>query len=122
LSPQADTAIARVIVVDGEVAGSSWGSPDEREVTYWIGRSYWGKGIATSARDAVGSDPKPAALECGPVHVFGRREGSHVCGNRIRPLLEQHRQILVPHLPQRALHRVNPPRSGRIAATAPCLV
>lgn len=49
-----ETMIARVIVVDGEVAGSigSWGGPDEREVTYWIGRSYWGKGIATDALDA----------------------------------------------------------------------
>jgi RimJ/RimL family protein N-acetyltransferase len=49
-----ETGIARVIVVDGEVAGSisSWGHPDEREVTYWIGRSYWGKGIATGALNA----------------------------------------------------------------------
>jgi RimJ/RimL family protein N-acetyltransferase len=49
-----ETAIARVIVVDGEVAGTigSWGNADEREVTYWIGRSYWGKGIATCALDA----------------------------------------------------------------------
>jgi RimJ/RimL family protein N-acetyltransferase len=49
-----ETVIARVIVVDGEVAGSisSWGDPDEREVTYWIGRSYWGKGIATGALNA----------------------------------------------------------------------
>jgi RimJ/RimL family protein N-acetyltransferase len=49
-----ETVIARVIVIDGEVAGtiSSWGGPDEREVTYWIGRSYWGKGIATCALDA----------------------------------------------------------------------
>jgi RimJ/RimL family protein N-acetyltransferase len=49
-----ETVIARVIVVGGEVAGSigSWGGPDEREVTYWIGRSYWGKGIATGALDA----------------------------------------------------------------------
>ena len=49
-----ETAIARVIVVDGEVAGTiaSWGDPDEREVTYWIGRSYWGKGIATDALKA----------------------------------------------------------------------
>ena len=46
-----ETVIARVIVVDREVAGliASWGDPDEREVTYWIGRSYWGKGIATRA-------------------------------------------------------------------------
>jgi RimJ/RimL family protein N-acetyltransferase len=49
-----ETVINRVIVVDGEVAGSigSWGNPGEREVTYWIGRSYWGKGIATSALNA----------------------------------------------------------------------
>jgi len=43
-----------VIVVDDEVAGTigSWGDPDGREVTYWIGRSYWGKGIATCALKA----------------------------------------------------------------------
>jgi RimJ/RimL family protein N-acetyltransferase len=46
-----ETVINRAIVVDGEVAGTigSWGDPDERQVTYWIGRSYWGKGIATCA-------------------------------------------------------------------------
>jgi RimJ/RimL family protein N-acetyltransferase len=52
---QADeTVIARVIVVDGEVAGTigSWGDPAEREVTYWIGRPYWGRGIATRALNA----------------------------------------------------------------------
>jgi RimJ/RimL family protein N-acetyltransferase len=49
-----ETVISRAIVVDGEVAGtiSSWGGPAEREVTYWIGRSYWGKGIATGALNA----------------------------------------------------------------------
>lgn len=49
-----ETVIVRVIVADGEVAGTigSWGDPDEREVTYWIGRSFWGKGIATSALQA----------------------------------------------------------------------
>jgi RimJ/RimL family protein N-acetyltransferase len=49
-----ETVIARAIVVDGEVAGTigSWGGPDEREVTYWIGRAYWGKGIATAALNA----------------------------------------------------------------------
>jgi RimJ/RimL family protein N-acetyltransferase len=46
--------LTRVIVVDDEVAGTigSWGEPGEREVTYWIGRSYWGKGIATDALNA----------------------------------------------------------------------
>jgi RimJ/RimL family protein N-acetyltransferase len=49
-----ETLINRAIVIDGEVAGTigSWGDPDEREVTYWIGRSYWGRGIATGALDA----------------------------------------------------------------------
>jgi RimJ/RimL family protein N-acetyltransferase len=49
-----ETVINRVIVVDGEVAGTigSWGDPGEREVTYWIGRSHWGKGIATCALNA----------------------------------------------------------------------
>jgi RimJ/RimL family protein N-acetyltransferase len=49
-----ETVTTRVIVVDGEVAGTigSWGDPGEREVTYWIGRSYWGKGIATRALEA----------------------------------------------------------------------
>ena len=49
-----ETVITRLIVVDDEVAGTigSWGAPDEREITYWIGRSYWGKGIATAALNA----------------------------------------------------------------------
>jgi RimJ/RimL family protein N-acetyltransferase len=49
-----ETVLTRVIVVDDEVAGTigSWGEPGEREVTYWIGRSYWGKGIATDALKA----------------------------------------------------------------------
>jgi RimJ/RimL family protein N-acetyltransferase len=49
-----ETVMNRAIVVDGEVAGTigSWGDPGDREITYWIGRSYWGKGIATCALDA----------------------------------------------------------------------
>jgi RimJ/RimL family protein N-acetyltransferase len=37
-----ETVLTRVIVVDDEVAGTigSWGEPGEREVTYWISRSY----------------------------------------------------------------------------------
>jgi RimJ/RimL family protein N-acetyltransferase len=49
-----ESVLNRAIVVDGEVAGSigSWGAPGDREVTYWIGRSHWGKGIATRALGA----------------------------------------------------------------------
>jgi len=46
-----ETILNRAIVVEGEVVGTigSWGDPGEREVTYWIGRSYWGQGITTCA-------------------------------------------------------------------------
>ena len=46
-----DSVLTRAIVVDDEVAGTigSWGDSDEREITYWVGRSYWGRGIATTA-------------------------------------------------------------------------
>ena len=41
----------RTIVVAGEVAGSvsSYVAAGETEVTYWLGRAYWGRGIATAA-------------------------------------------------------------------------
>ena len=54
----------------------------------------------------VGSQPGPAALECVPVRLIGRSKRGHVLGNGIRPLLEQQRQIVVPHLPQHASHHI----------------
>lgn len=41
----------RTIVVDGQVAGSvlSYVGDVGPEVSYWIGRDYWGQGIATAA-------------------------------------------------------------------------
>ena len=49
-----ETILNRVVLVDDGIAGTigSWGDPGEREVTYWIGRSYWGRGIATEALGA----------------------------------------------------------------------
>ena len=49
-----DTVTIRTIILDGHVAGyvASWvdtGWLGKPEVTYWIGREYWGKGIATKA-------------------------------------------------------------------------
>jgi RimJ/RimL family protein N-acetyltransferase len=52
---RADASVTnRVVVVDGEVAGTigSWGGDDDREVTYWIGRAFWGRGVATRALEA----------------------------------------------------------------------
>ena len=44
----------RTVVVDGKVAGNvvSWDQEGRREVGYWIGREFWGKGIATRALSA----------------------------------------------------------------------
>ncbi len=48
------TCIFRTIVWDGQVVGSvsSYETSGEPEVTYWIGRAHWGKGIATRALTA----------------------------------------------------------------------
>jgi RimJ/RimL family protein N-acetyltransferase len=39
------------IVVDGEVAGNigCWEADGRRFVGYWIGRAFWGRGLATQA-------------------------------------------------------------------------
>ncbi len=45
------TILLRTILADGQVAGNiasfeRWGA---REVSYWLGREFWGRGIATAA-------------------------------------------------------------------------
>jgi len=46
-----ETIIIQTILCDGQVAGNvvSFEQGGERQVGYWIGREYWGKGIATRA-------------------------------------------------------------------------
>lgn len=46
-----EKVILRTIVYDGHVAGHlvSWEMEEGREVGYWLGREFWGKGIATEA-------------------------------------------------------------------------
>ncbi|MBI5354093.1 MAG: GNAT family N-acetyltransferase [Chloroflexi bacterium] len=43
--------ILKTILFNEEVAGNivSWEHDGEQEVGYWLGREYWGKGIATAA-------------------------------------------------------------------------
>ena len=47
--------INKVVVADGQVAGSisSFEVDGRREVGYWFGREFWGKGIATRALAAL---------------------------------------------------------------------
>ena len=50
-----ETIINRTVVYNGQVAGSvaSFEDGGRREVTYWLGREFWGKGIATRALTAL---------------------------------------------------------------------
>src|SRR5262245_31849103 len=45
------TNILKTILFEDRVAGNmvSWGHAGEREVGYWLGKEFWGKGIATKA-------------------------------------------------------------------------
>jgi RimJ/RimL family protein N-acetyltransferase len=46
-----DSALTWTIVCDGEVAGNigCWVADGRRLVGYWIGREFWGRGLATQA-------------------------------------------------------------------------
>jgi RimJ/RimL family protein N-acetyltransferase len=50
-----ETVTKKTIVFDGKVAGNvlSWNHAGKPHVGYWIGRRYWGKGIATQALSAL---------------------------------------------------------------------
>ncbi|MFE5397635.1 GNAT family N-acetyltransferase [Streptomyces sp. NPDC056568] len=52
---RASSAIVRTVLGDGDVVGSAavYGEPGEREVTYWIDRAFWGRGVATAALRAL---------------------------------------------------------------------
>jgi RimJ/RimL family protein N-acetyltransferase len=45
------TTILKTIVVNGEVAGNivGWEQSSEPKVGYWLGKEYWGRGIASEA-------------------------------------------------------------------------
>lgn len=45
------TTVTQTILFDGQVAGNvmSWEQSGQRKVGYWLGRDYWGLGVATRA-------------------------------------------------------------------------
>ncbi|MDP9260507.1 MAG: GNAT family N-acetyltransferase [Actinomycetota bacterium] len=97
----------RTIVVDDEVAGSvsKWRDPDlpGPEVSYWLGRDFWGKGVATlalagfvevvterplygrCAADNVGS--RRVLEKCGFVFVSEHKGFSNARGEEIAEVL-----------------------------------
>jgi RimJ/RimL family protein N-acetyltransferase len=46
-----ETVIKKAVLLDGRVAGNvvCWQQDGDRLVGYWIGKEYWGKGVATRA-------------------------------------------------------------------------
>ncbi len=87
--------VVRTVVVDGAVAGNvlSWVDPDlGRMLGYWIGREFWGRGVATEAVGAY-------LIEVGerPIHAF---VAAHNIGSQ--RVLERNGFVRVSHEPELA--------------------
>ena len=69
------TMIAQTILFDEQVVGSivSFELSGTREVGYWIGRQYWGKGVATTALAAFLNHEQTRPLYA---HVAKHNQGS----------------------------------------------
>jgi RimJ/RimL family protein N-acetyltransferase len=62
-----DSALTWTVVSDGEVAGNigCWQDGERRLVGYWIGRKFWGRGLATQAlAELVG------IVDVRPLHAY----------------------------------------------------
>ena len=59
--------ITRTIIYDRQVAGNvgSWLADGKRLVCYWLGREFWGRGVATAALTAFVAEIKER-----PLHAF----------------------------------------------------
>ncbi|KDQ66488.1 GNAT family N-acetyltransferase [Streptomyces halstedii] len=75
----AEAVVMRTVLADGVVVGNAgvYGPPAEREVTYWIDRAHWGRGLATAALRALLEDvperplhARAAADNAGSVRVL----------------------------------------------------
>ena len=82
-----DRCTARTIVADDEVVGnvvSWWTDGGDRLVGYWIGKPFWGRGIATAALEAYLAEEETRPLRA---HVSDRNRGSirvlEKCGFRL---------------------------------------
>jgi RimJ/RimL family protein N-acetyltransferase len=80
------TSVVRTVLAGGAVAGSTavYGDPGDLQVTYWIDRAYWGRGVATAAlRALLGIVPerplhaRAAADNAGSIRVLEK------CGFRV---------------------------------------
>jgi RimJ/RimL family protein N-acetyltransferase len=86
-----DMAIQQTVTAGGQVAGNvlSWEQDGRRLVGYWIGRRYWGRGVATRALSlllgTVSSRPIHAEVA---THNVGSIRVLEKCG--FRPVVTHH--------------------------------
>jgi uncharacterized protein (DUF849 family)/RimJ/RimL family protein N-acetyltransferase len=81
-----DTLIQRAILVGGQVAGNMVCYPQDGEqlVGYWLGRGYWGRGIATAALATFLSELPQRPLTAYVVrHNIASRRVLEKCGFRV---------------------------------------
>jgi RimJ/RimL family protein N-acetyltransferase len=86
-----DTLVVRTIVADGLVAGNigCWPDSGKQLLGYWVGREWWGRGVATQALallvDEVSIRPLYAHVA---VHNVGSMRVLEKCGFRRDPVQE----------------------------------
>jgi RimJ/RimL family protein N-acetyltransferase len=81
-----DSLVKRAVVVDGQVAGNigSWEQDGRVQIGYWIGREFWGKGIATRALGAfLGEVPTRPLWAHVAVHNVASIRVLEKCGFRV---------------------------------------
>lgn len=73
-----EAIVNRTVLLGGQVVGhvSSFEQFGEREVSYWIGREFWGKGVATQALAAL-----LAQVETRP--LFARAAKDNLASQRV---------------------------------------
>ncbi|WLW56021.1 GNAT family N-acetyltransferase [Streptomyces sp. YU58] len=79
-------AVIRTVLADGDVVGNAavYGEPGEREVTYWVDRAYWGRGIATAALRALLAEvPERPLYARAAADNAGSRRVLEKCGFRL---------------------------------------
>ncbi|MFC4501861.1 MULTISPECIES: GNAT family N-acetyltransferase [Streptomyces] len=83
---RASSALTRTILADGDVVGHAavYGEPGEREVTYWVDRAYWGRGVATAALRALLAEvPERPLYARASEDNAGSRRVLEKCGFRV---------------------------------------
>ena len=81
-----EKSIIKTILRDGQIAGYilSWEMLGEREVGYWIGKEFWGKGIMTQALAEYVSIVKTRPLMAHVArHNIGSRRVLEKCGFKV---------------------------------------